>query len=402
MDSQEYAKSRVLIIDDEVVQRTIMRRVAEQMNCDVICADSFEEVWRLLPSQAFDVVVVDLSLGDRDGIELLRMIAELPYAPRVIVVSGCEYRILAATARMARASGIVDVESFTKPLDLTALRAAIERPRPFLKATGESPAIASINRLDISNAIRDREFVPVFQPKIDLTNGRLTGCEALTRWKSPKLGIIPPCVFVTMAEKTGQIHEMTTDLLRDSLNIAHDIIQTNPDFVLAVNLSSAMLSDLTLPEQIEQILTGAGVAGKSLMLEVTETAAMADVARATDILIRLRLKGIGLAIDDFGTGYSSLAALARMPFSELKIDQSFVKSCLTDGDTWKVVRASIAMAHELKMKVVAEGIEDLETWELLKSVSCDIGQGYYFSKPLSHHDLLEWQRAWARQHSAAA
>jgi EAL domain-containing protein (putative c-di-GMP-specific phosphodiesterase class I)/FixJ family two-component response regulator len=395
MENDRERNSNILIIDDDQVQRMIMTRVAQMAGYNVYAAETFEDGEQLLLTWQFNTVVVDLSLGERDGVELLRVIAELPVVPRVFLVSGCERRILDATVRMARASGIIDVQSLPKPLDLDLLKGqllASAVPRDARTVTERMSPIVSATQIE--RGMANHEFTPVFQPKINLTTGRLIGCEVLTRWNSKELGFIPPDVFIPIAETTGQIARMTEAVLRDSLTAARGLIQENSGFVLAVNLSAAMLSDLTLPEQIERILAETQVSGRSLILEVTETAAMADVNRAIDILIRLRLKGIGLAIDDFGTGYSSLSALARMPFSELKIDYSFVHSCQTDQDMWKVVRASIAMAHELDMKVVAEGIENLHTWELLKSADCDIGQGYHFARPLSYDDLLQWERTW--------
>jgi EAL domain-containing protein (putative c-di-GMP-specific phosphodiesterase class I) len=162
-----------------------------------------------------------------------------------------------------------------------------------------------------------------------------------------------------------------------------------------------LISDLSFPEQVEALLVENAVPSSALTLEITESVAMTDVARAMDVLLRLRLKGIGLSIDDFGTGYSSLSALARMPFSELKIDSSFVKHCLIDEDLWKIVRGSVALGHEFHLKVVAEGIEDEQTKNALADIGCDVGQGYYFSPALLKTEFLELCVRWPSHRTVA-
>jgi EAL domain-containing protein (putative c-di-GMP-specific phosphodiesterase class I) len=163
---------------------------------------------------------------------------------------------------------------------------------------------------------------------------------------------------------------------------------------VAVNVSTSLLTNLALPDEVDEALALAELPARALTLEVTESVAMADVDRATDVLVRLRIKGVGVSIDDFGTGYSSMSALARMPFSELKIDQTFVRQGEHDPDMWKIVKASIALAHEFKMKAVAEGIENLRLWTKLKDAGCEIGQGYVFSPSLSAENLDSWVANW--------
>jgi EAL domain-containing protein (putative c-di-GMP-specific phosphodiesterase class I) len=148
---------------------------------------------------------------------------------------------------------------------------------------------------------------------------------------------------------------------------------------VSVNVSASLLSDLSLPEKMEQILARHQIPASALILEITESVAMANVQTATDILVRLRLKGIQVSIDDFGTGYSSLAALANMPFSELKIDQTFVKRCASDPDMAKIVNVCLQLAQQFNMKTVAEGIETIEVVKFLIDAGCNIGQGRFFS-----------------------
>jgi EAL domain-containing protein (putative c-di-GMP-specific phosphodiesterase class I)/ActR/RegA family two-component response regulator len=391
----------ILIIDDDSIQRSVIRSIAMRNGYFATCAESVEQAADQIRSHPFDFITVDLSLGDRDGIELLRMIGLLNPVPRVIVISGCEDRILTATVRMANAVGIVQATSLRKPLDLAALRMILQSRRLDAHVASAEPAQFVPNETQIEIGIKNSEFRPAFQPKIRLSDNAIVGCEALARWDIAGIGSIPPAFFVPIAEQAGLIKPITLSILSQSLAATHDFIRRDPNFVVAVNISAMLLSDLTFPEEVEQLLEDNAVPARSLMLEITETIAMSDLSRAMDVLLRLRLKGIGLSIDDFGTGYSSLTALARMPFSELKIDRSFVYGSLADADLWKIVRGSVALGHEFNMKVVAEGIEDDQTRAALGNIGCDVGQGYEFSPALSKDAFIDWCKRWnSDQHDA--
>ncbi|MDR3466941.1 MAG: EAL domain-containing protein [Xanthobacteraceae bacterium] len=385
----------LLVADDDRTQRAIIGAAAARLGFRVVHAASVDAADGHLGNEHFDTIVVDLALGERDGIELLRSISQLRPIPRVIVASGCEERILNAAVRFAHAAGITGAVAVPKPIDVARLSALLGCKVSPNTAGEPTATLPPMTAAAIARGIDNDEFFPVFQPKIDLASGRVAGCEALARWRDPTLGAIDPADFVAVAEATGQVGEITRSILSRSIACVRDFAKCVPDFVLAVNVSAALLTDLSLPDEVDRILVDSGVSPRSLLLEITESVAMADIARATDVLVRLRIKGVGVAIDDFGTGYSSLSALARMPFSELKIDQSFVRNCLTDGDLMKIVRGSIALGHEFRMKVVAEGIEDEATRQALASAGCDLGQGFLFSAPLPRDAFLAWMGDWA-------
>ncbi|KIZ41634.1 MULTISPECIES: EAL domain-containing response regulator [Rhodopseudomonas] len=387
---------RVLIVDDDVIQSVIISGVCAAIGYDARVASSFQVAEEFIRTEPFDCITIDLSLGDRDGIGLLQLIARLDPVPRVVVISGCESRILNATVRMAHAAGIVDAISLPKPIPLGLLREALMSPGRDAHSAHRSIARmrVDITAQDLKRALQGHEIYPAFQPKIELATGRLVGCEALARWDSRDFGQVGPDVFIPLAEQAGCIKAMTWQMMRGSIQMAQAYLGTNPNFVVAVNLSATLLSDGAIPEDVERLLVETGFPARSLMIEVTETVAMADVLQAMDILLRLRIKGVGVSMDDFGTGYSSMSALARMPFCELKIDRSFVTDCLRDADMWKVVASSVAIGHEYNMKVVAEGIEDVDTWNALAGIGCDIGQGYAISRALPQEAFAAWSKGW--------
>lgn len=393
-DFDKTASPTLLIVDDDRTQRAIIGAAAARLGFFVVNAASVDAADGHLARQRFDTVIVDLALGERDGIELLRSISKMRPIPRVIIVSGYEERILNAAVRFAHAAGIDDAVAIPKPVDPARLRALLGSTMPPRPAGVPAASLPPMTASAIARGLDNGEFFPVFQPKIDLATGAVAGCEALARWHSPALGVVDPADFVAMAESTGQVMAITRAMLAQSIACAREFVAQDPAFVLAVNVSAALLSDLSLPDEVDRILMECAVQPRSLLLEITESVAMSDIAGATDILVRLRIKGIGLAIDDFGTGYSSLSALARMPFSELKIDQSFVRDCVADPDLMKIVRGSIALAHEFRMKSVAEGIEDDATRAALAAAGCDLGQGYLFSAALPFEAFLDWMKDW--------
>lgn len=382
---------RLLVVDDDLVQRTVIGKIGAKTGYDGLSVPSLEAAEAALTRESFDLMAVDLSLGERDGVELLRFVAERGLRDMsIIVISGCDNRILKSTRRVAESLGLSVIGVLGKPLDMDELKDMLLLPRRRRVFEASGPVAMDVSPERIAAGIRDGEFVVEFQPKVELASGRVVGAEALARWRTREFGIIAPAAFIPIAEQCGLMPELTDRILTSALSQGRKLIDRYPDFTIAVNVSGSLLSDLTLPEQIEEILRREQVAAHSLIVEITETMAMSDVDLATDILVRLRLKNIGTAIDDFGTGYSSLAALAKLPFSELKIDRSFVHGCEADEDMMKIIEASIGLARAFNMKVVAEGVETAETLASIRRAGCDIAQGYFFSPALRLARAESW------------
>ncbi len=229
-----------------------------------------------------------------------------------------------------------------------------------------------------------------YQPKCDAKTGLLVGLEALVRWQHPVRGLVPPDEFIPVAENTGLIGALTLEVLDQALREARALRDAGKPLGVAVNLSVRVLTDLELPLQVAGLLGRWGVPAESLTLEVTESTIMVDPVRTMQVLGLLRDIGVVLSIDDFGTGYSSLSYLKRLQAHELKIDKSFVMSMASNSNDAVIVRSTIELGHNLGLRLVAEGVEDAETWMLLKALGCDVVQGYYLSRPMPPEDLLGW------------
>lgn len=393
--SVEKPRGRLLVVEDDVVQRTIIGKIGAKLGYDTVVASTFEIASGLLRTKTFDMMTLDLSLGAHDGVELLRLIADLNLnAMPIVIISGCEERILNTITRVGIGLDLSITSCLTKPLDLDQVRAALLKPAFYRAVADHHAAGPAISRDRIVAALKQNEFFVELQPKIDLHTNQICGAEALARWLTPEFGIVSPAIFVPLVEQFGLMPDLTHFICDTAVATSSRLIRESPGFTVAVNVSGSDLSDLTLPERIDGILRQHDAPPESLMVEVTESVAMSDVDRAMDVISRLRIKGVGAAIDDFGTGFSSLAALAKLPFNELKIDRSFAANCDTDRDMMKIAQASIALAKAFGMKAVAEGIDNQRTLTTLRDAGCDIGQGYLFALPLRTRQFASLMNRW--------
>jgi EAL domain-containing protein (putative c-di-GMP-specific phosphodiesterase class I) len=243
---------------------------------------------------------------------------------------------------------------------------------------------------ELAAAIDEHRIITAFQPKVSLSDRHVVGVEALARWRHPPHGPTPPDRFIPLAEACGPIVPLTRCVLDDALAACRRWRGQYPMCSVAVNISPLVLANPALPEEIEALLLEHGLSPGALIAEITDTTVIANPMLATEVLTRLRIKGIGLSMDDFGTGHSSLLTLLRLPFTELKIDRSFVAVCEWDQEAWKIIRATISLARELGLSVVAEGIET-ETVEFrLRNAGCQIGQGWRFGRAMSEAALHDW------------
>jgi len=243
---------------------------------------------------------------------------------------------------------------------------------------------------DLTNALTRGELVMHYQPKLDLRSGGIAGFEALVRWRHPKLGLLAPASFIGLAEASEVIHPFTRVVLDLAMRDCAKLRRAGLYQPIALNLSPRNLIDDRCVRDIEHLLREHGLHYEDIELEITETAIMHDPEQVAGLLDYLDSRGVGLAIDDFGTGYSSLAHLKRLPLGFLKVDRVFVSNMRADEQDAIIVRSTIALAHSLGMQVIAEGVEDAPTAELLRAMGCDIIQGYHLSPPLPLDELVGW------------
>jgi diguanylate cyclase (GGDEF)-like protein len=236
---------------------------------------------------------------------------------------------------------------------------------------------------ELRGAIDDRQLTVVYQPKVDLATGRVIGGEALVRWPHPRRGLLCPDQFIPAAEHTGLLRPLTLYVLDAALAECVRWREENAELTVSVNLSVRNLLDVELPREIQDLLRRYSLPPSALVVEITESALIADPVRTHGTLQAIHELGVGISIDDFGTGYSSLSYLRRMPVDELKIDKSFVTTMADDDNDALIVRSTIELGRNLGLRVVAEGVETRQVWERLTALGCHVGQGYLFGRPVS-------------------
>jgi len=244
----------------------------------------------------------------------------------------------------------------------------------------------------LRSALHNNELDVFFQPQVDVAAGRCVGAEALVRWTREDGSQVNPALIASVCEERGLMGQLTQFVLNTSLRHLMTWSSQGVEPRVSINLSSVTLADASYPALVAQALATWGIEPHRLTLELTENVIVRNETAARRFMAEVRGQGCRLALDDFGTGYSSFAYLRQFPIDELKIDQSFVRNLATDRSDRRIVRAVVDLAHAFEMKALAEGVEDAESFGLLREVGCDLVQGYHFSRALAPFDFVDWYR----------
>lgn len=368
----------LVAIDDEVDFLELIRRVSDSIDFHSFITTDPNEFLDRVRSTSPDVVVIDLNMPQQDGIELLRKLAILGVKSQIVVASGFDRRVTDTALRLGSESGLKMAPPLEKPAQIKHLREALSSLAPLHKF---------VTRESLSDAVSQQQFTLHYQPRLNLRTGELGSVEALIRWNHPAKGLIYPGEFIPIAETTGIIHEITSWVFSRALSDCAQWRRRGIHVGVAVNISANDVSNVALPDFVDRLCRSAGIQAGSLTIELTETAAALHRTLLMDVMARFRLKGFLLSLDDFGTGYSSLSMLQKLPFSELKIDKSFVQTMATNKDNRIIAKATIAMAKALNLETVAEGVEDVQSLEMLREFACDYAQGFLIAKPLDAEGL---------------
>lgn len=372
---------RLLVVDDDENICEMLKDVGESAGYSSFTTVNAAEFQKLYNTVKPTMIMMDLSIGEADGVELLRYLSQHECKSPIVLMSGHDDRVRSSAFRLGGDYGLNMVAQFQKPIDIEMVQNLLEK----LKAKK-----AFINFENLKKAIENFELVLHYQPLVRLKTRKILGVEALVRWQPPSAPIIFPDAFISLAEELGIIQPLTMWVIEQAFQQSAQWIQQKIPLTIQINLSAKLLTNIKFPDEVVVIAKKYQVNPSNICFEVTETGVMAQPQIATDILTRLRVKGFSLSLDDFGTGYSSLVELYRMPFREIKIDKSFVMKMMEDTECMSIVHSIIELGHSLKMEVVAEGVETKEAWNKLLEMNCDIAQGYYIEKPISVKQLGEW------------
>lgn len=394
----------VLVVDDSDMQRMSATHCLRNMGVEKIFEASNGQdaltILYSLPKQPA-VMLLDLELPGMDGIEVLQHLQGVTERPEILLLSSSDAVLISAVATMAEAMGIALLGAYRKPITPGFLAQILlrydqgqeNRDAPITAPPLEQPPTPDVTSL--IQAITQGEITPYYQPKLSLkpSSGRqphLAGWEALARWTDCQGVSYSPGQFIPLAEQQHLIVALTISLLEQVLADLVAWQQQGFTTAVALNLSAASLNEPELATDIIQRVTAAGITPRQLSFEITESALVMDLPAALATISRLRLKGFGFSIDDYGTGFSSMQQLSRFPFTELKIDRSFVQDAPKQQHVRQILQSAVDMGRRMGITSVAEGVETLEELELLKTLGCRQAQGYLIARPMPSAKVIPW------------
>jgi EAL domain-containing protein (putative c-di-GMP-specific phosphodiesterase class I)/ActR/RegA family two-component response regulator len=340
-----------------------------------------------------DVAVIDLDLGGMDGLELLRAIAALKSEVRLIVVGAQPASVLFSVESLAQAHGVDLLGTAAKPVTSTKLKALLDNYQAPRRAPAAAPG-PSFTFAEVGMGLQKRQFEPFFQPKIELATGQVKGLETFARWRHPEHGVLGPSSFIGALEANNRVDFLDWTMLEMSVERCRRYHDQGIPISISLNLAPETLAHPHFVRQVTSTMQRHGVLPDYLTFEMTETAILSFDADFIERLVRLRMMGFGLAVDDYGTGRSNLQILARIPFSELKIDRSFVDGASKKRQLGTVLKSCLGLAHSLDRMSVAVGVETRQDWDFLQGLGCTYAQGYHIANPMPADQFPGWLEDW--------
>lgn len=380
-ETSSSARPRLIAVDDDPAILDVIEVVGNEAGYDVLLLTEAGELPDAVARFSPQVIISDLMMPNVDGVTLLRNLGAAGAKCSVIVASAADPKTLTAAVRLGRGYGLDMAPPMPKPFTATVLHEALTRSRSALSVA------------DLREAMSNGQLEVWYQPKVSLRpsdRDRIVGAEALIRWRHPERGVLIADSFIDLIESAGLMGSLSSCVLTQ---VVRDLGQWSglpSKFAVGVNLPASMISEINFPDHFADMLANGGISPSNIIIEVTEREAITDHTVATDSMTRLRLKGIGLSMDDFGLGHSSLSELYRMPFSEVKIDASFIRDLTLFPDARKIIKSVIDLSRELGIDCCAEGIETQVQAIALKALGCSKGQGHLFGRavPSRHFEAL--------------
>ncbi len=374
--------NRLLIIDGELSVCNQISNAAKECGFDVFVVHDGDGFRSTVSTQPPSALVLDLGLSGEDGISMLSFLAERNFRVPIVLMSNLDARVLGTAERIAKARGLSVVGTLRKPFTIADLERTLD-------ALGRQCPVFTVD--EFRNALLEDQLTIHYQPIVDIRNKTtptIKSCEALVRWNHPRHGLLPPRDFIPFVETSDLIVDLTLFVLDGALRQVSRWQEGGYELPVSVNVPVSFLSQDSLPVWMTMVLQKHSVSASDLILEITERDVVSDVNQVMETLIRLRLLGIRLSIDDFGIGHSSLRQLQQMPFSDVKIDRSFISELPSQSDARDIVRSTIDLAHRLGLNVCAEGVETEAALNILHDMGCERAQGFYFWKPVDADELL--------------
>lgn len=384
---------RVLVLEDHAFQRSVAVNMLRALGCrEVFEASDGAQALAVLQAQGpVDIALCDLQMEGMDGLEFLQRVGASGQVKSIIISSSLSSDLRRAVHQIVSLLGLALLGDVGKPLHAEVLAHLLKKYLHNPSAEHLSTtAVELATEQDVRRALAEQQLQPWYQPKFNLLTGEVCGVEVLCRWQHPLQGIVSPAVFMPILERCGLMDELLFTQLDQALRLQRHARHRGFALNMAFNLQALQLANSELTSTIKGILAVHSASGSSLTFELTESGLLEAPAISLESLVRLRMMGCRLSIDDFGAGFSSLQRLCQLPFTEIKLDAEFVRTLEHEPRCRAVISSTLALGETLGMAVVIEGIEtDAQRRQLLE-LGCTQGQGYWYARPMSGDDLLDW------------
>jgi EAL domain-containing protein (putative c-di-GMP-specific phosphodiesterase class I)/CheY-like chemotaxis protein len=392
----DIAQLHFLVAEGEPSPRHALSEMLARLGAGRVseAADGHIALRRLLDAEgAPQIAVIDLALPGIDGLELIRKLSEAGSRVGVIVVGAQSSALMLSVETMGQAYGVEMLGTLTRPVGAARLEALIANYAPKRQAAADAPA-RRFTFSQVGLGLQARQFEPYFQPKIELETGQLKGMEMFARWIHPEFGVLGTGEFIHALEANNRLDFLDWSMIDKSVAACRLLHDKGIPITISINVAPRTLAQPLFMQQIGACLVRHRMLADYITFELSESAVLSTDPHLIERLLRLRLKGFGLAIDDYGTGRSNLQLLARIPFSELKIDRSFVDGAAKKRAIGTVLRSCLGLAASLDRKSVAVGVETREDWDFLQGLGCTYAQGYYIGRPMPVEQFPAWLEDW--------
>lgn len=350
---------------------------------------------------SYDIVILDLNMPEMDGLEFMGHLSNASFSGGIVLLSGEDKRMLETALSLAKSHNLNILGALSKPLQPIAFDQLIDSFEEISAPSSEFTPQKPISETELREGIEgssDNKLLLFFQPKICITTGDIVSVETLSRWWNVDRGLLGPGAFIPLAEETDLIDALSYKIYEKAVIQSAEWISQSRNLSVAINISVNSFSKKSFCDYLVELPSKHGVRPSQIILEVTETQTMAIAVDCLQALMGMRLKRFSLSIDDFGTGSSSMAQLKNVPFTELKIDRAFVNGAAYNASALAILETSVDLAKKLDMKIVAEGAETREDWNLVEELGCDYVQGFYCAKPMGNSDLVQFMDNWSGPH----
>lgn len=398
MGVMEIASLHFLVAEGEAVQRELLVGMLRHLGAQhVTPASDGLGALRLLEiglNPPADIAVMDLTLPGMDGLEVIRRLAEIDCRAGIIILASQSADVLFSVETMAEAYGLDVLGSSSKPITSARLQELIANYAGPPVEAEPGPPHPEFTFAEVGRGLQQREFDPYFQPKIELETGAVKGLEMFARWRHPEHGVLGPSAFVPVLESVRRIDFLDWCMIEKSVAACRSLHDKGIPISFSVNVDPSTLAHPQFVDQMTACLERHRILPGYVTFEITEASVLTSNPHFLERLLRLRMMGFGLAIDDYGTGRSNLQLLAAIPFSELKIDPSFVDGASRKRPIGTVLKSFLGLARSLSRHACAVGVETREDWDFLQGLGCTFAQGFYIANPMPVDEIPGWLGDW--------